>query len=328
MLEAEKKKQEAEKQQEASEAGEPPVKDNMSAAIPVKNPLIALGRLKRRGTLALVTGGEHVSMTTIPTGALPSRRHLQNGNLKLEKKNQGMAADALFREYLLMQFPNYCKEAKEELKYQAEYLISGKPSDQKNLKYVVKRLLFLREGLNYQYCLQHQNLTGAAGEFALALTGMFGMPALTGAMQHALLLGLAYGESLLDVRILLSGGKIPLLKDTASWKLSFETLGSLGNLLERVDGSETEEGLSYTDYLRILLQMCRRPDLKLRALDLIQYRLQRQKGSECFQAQNAIVAIKTRAKWSCRPVFYSLPQAVFGLGAGGTNIWQSGSIAY
>lgn len=96
---------------------EPPVKDNMSAAIPVKNPLIALGRLKRRGTLALVTGGEHVSTTTIPTGALPSRRHLQNGNLKLEKKNQGMAADALFREYLLMQFSNYCKEAKEELKY-------------------------------------------------------------------------------------------------------------------------------------------------------------------------------------------------------------------
>lgn len=208
------------------------------------------------------------------------------------------------------------------------YLISGKPSDRKNLKYVVKRLLFLREGLNYQYCLQHQNLTGAAGELALALTGMFGMPALTGAMQHALLLGLAYGESLLDVRILLSGGKIPLLKDAASWKLSFETLGSLGNLLERVDGSETEEGLSYTDYLRILLQMCRRPDLKLRALDLIQYRLQKQEGSECFQAQNAIVAIKTEAKWSCRPVFYSLPQAVFGLGAGGTNIWQSGSIAY
>ena len=125
VLEAEKKKQEAEKQQEASEAGEPPVKDNMSAAIPVKNPLIALVRLKRRGTLALVTGGEHVSTTTIPTGAFPSRRHLQNGNLKLEKKNQGMAADALFREYLLMQFPNYCKEAKEELKYQAEYLISG-----------------------------------------------------------------------------------------------------------------------------------------------------------------------------------------------------------
>ena len=273
---AEKKKQDAEQQQEALEVDEPPVKDNMSAAIPVKNPLIALGRLKRRGTLALVTGGEHVSTTTIPTGAFPSRRHLQNGNLKLEKKNQGMGADALFREDLLMQFPNYCKEAKEELKYQAEYLISGNPSDQKNLKYVVKRLLFLREGLNYQYCLQHQNLNGAAGELALALTGMFGMPALTGAMQHALLLGLAYGESLLDVRILLSGGKIPLLKDAASWKLSFETLGSLGNLLESVDGSETEEGLSYTDYLRILLQMCRRPDLKLRALDLIQYRLQRQ----------------------------------------------------
>ena len=157
---------------------------------------------------------------------------------------------------------------------------------------------------------------------------MFGMPALTKAMQHALLLGLAYGESLLDVRILLSGGKIPLLKDAASWKLSFATLGSLGNLLERVDGSEAEEGLSYTDYLRILLQMCRRSDLKLRALDLIQYRLQKQEGSKCFQAQNAIVAIKTEAKWSCRPVFYSLPQAVFGLGAGGTSIWQSGSIAY
>ena len=325
-LEAEKKKQE--KQPEASESEDHPVNDDTPAAIPVKNPLTALGRLKRRGTLSLVTGGTHVSKTTIPTGALPSRKHLQNGTLKLEKKNRGMAADALFREYLLIQFPNYCKEAKEELKYQVEYLISGKPSDQKNLQYVVKRLLFLREGLNYRYCLQQQRLNGAAGELALALTGMFGMPALTEAMRHALLLGLAYGESLLDVRILLAGGKIPLFKDAASWRLSFETLGSLGRILEHVDGSEAEEGLDYTDYLRILLQMCKRSDLKLRALDLIQYRLQKQDGSEGFQAQNAIVAIKTRAEWSCRPVFYSLPQAVFGLGAGGTKIWQSGSIAY
>lgn len=326
-LEAEKKKQE-EKQQETSESGDHPVKDDTSPAVPVKNPLTALGRLKRRGTLALVTGGASVSMTTIPTGALPSRKRLQKGTLKLEKKNRGMTADALFREYLLMQFPNYCKEAKEELKYQVEYLISGKPSDQKNLKYVVKRLLFLREGLNYRYCLQHQKLNGAAGELALALTGMFGMPALTEAMRHALLLGLAYGESLLDVRILLAGGKIPLFKDAVSWRLSFETLGSLGSILEHVDGSEQEEGLDYTDYLRILLQMCKRSDLKLRALDLIQYQLQKQDGSEDFQAQNAIVAIKTSAKWSCQPVFYSLPQALFRLGTGGTKIWQSGSIAY
>ena len=325
-LEAEKKRQE--EKQEASDSEDHPVNDDTPATIPVKNPLTALGRLKRRGTLSLVTGGAPISTTTISTGALPSRKRLQNGSLELEKKHHGMAADALFREYLLLQFPNYCQEEKEELKYQAEYLIGGKPSDQKNLNYVVKRLLFLREGLNYRYCLQQPKLNGAAGELALALTGMFGMPALTEAMRHALLLGLAYGESLLDVRILLAGGKIPLFKDAASWRLSFETLGSLGSMLEGVDGSGTEEGLDYTGYLRILLQMCKRSDLKLRALDLIQYRLQKKDGSENFQAQNAIVAIQTRAEWSCRPVFYSLPQAVFGLGSGGTKIWQSGSIAY
>lgn len=328
MLEAEKRKQEHEKEQEMIEAGVHPPESETDAVISVQNPLTVLGRLKRKGTLALVTGGAAVSTTVIPTGALPSRKHLRSGMMKLEKKHQGTAADALFREYLLMWFPNYCGEAKEELKYQAEYLISGKPSDEKNLKRVVKQLLFLREGLNYRYCLQDQEMNGTAGELAFALTGMFGIPALTVATRHALLLGLAYGESILDVRILLAGGRVPLFKDTASWQLSFETLGTLGSILANVDGSWQEEGLDYTEYLRILLQMCKRSDLKMRALDLIQYRLQKQFGSESFQAQNAIVAIETRAEWSCRPVFYSLPQAVLGLGRSETKIWQSGSMAY
>lgn len=327
MLEAEKKKQEEQKK-EAAESGECSVESETASTIPMKNPLISLGRLKRRGTLQLVTGGEAVSMTTMATGSLPSRKRVRSGTLKLEKTHHGLTADALFREYLLMQFPNYCGEATEALKYQAEYLISGKPSDQKNLKHVVMRLLLLREGLNYQYCLKTQELNGAAGELALALTGGFGIPALTTATRHALLLGLAYGESLLDVRTLLAGGKVALFKDAASWQLSFETLGMLGSILERTDGNGQEEGLDYTDYLRILLQMCKRSDLKLRALDLIQYRLQQQSGSEGFQAQNAIVAIETRAEWSCRPVFYSLPQAMFGLGKSETKIRQSGSMAY
>lgn len=321
-LEREKKQQEQQQSEEHAPESEP------QQEVTVKNPLTALGGLKRKGTLALVTGGAALSDETIQTGALPSRGRLQSGTRKLKRTYQGMVCDAWFREYLLSFFPNYCGEAKEELKYQAEYLLVGKPSDQRNLKQVVKRLLLLREGLNYRYCLTNPGISGRAEKLALALTGGFGIPALTAATRHALLLGIAYGESLLDVRTLLANGKVPLIKDETSWRLSFEMLGELGNLLKAEDGRGGADGLDYTDYLRLLMQTTKRSDLKLRALDLIQYRMQKRSGSEGFQAQNAIVAIEAEASWRCQPVFYSLPQAIFGLGNGGTGIEQGGSMAY
>lgn len=51
-------------------------------------------------------------------------------------------------------------------------------SDKKNLKYVVNRLLLIREGMNYLYALEAPEMNGKAEGLAVTLTGFLGMPRL------------------------------------------------------------------------------------------------------------------------------------------------------
>lgn len=295
---------------------------------PAHNPLQEIAKLRKKSILSIVTWDREVSGKQVKTGSFPSKNRLKEGTLDTERKHQGMAADALFREYLLMHFPFYGNDTpKRTLDYQLEYLLGGKDSDEKNLKHVVGRLLLLREGMNYLYCLQNGQIQSQAQSLAVTLTGFLGIPALTAATRHALMLAWAYGESLVDVRILLDGGKIPLQKDAASWSLSLENLGRITEIL-RAGAADKGTGLSYRDYLRILLNLESLSAQKMRALDLIQAELQSMEDCSGFKAENCIVALKSSTSWRCRPVFLRLPAAVTGLRARGITIKQEGSIAY
>lgn len=213
------------------------------------------------------------------------------------------------------------------LDYQVEYLLGGKKSDQENLKYVINRLLLLREGMNYLYCMSDPQISSQANGLAVSLTGFLGIPALTAATGQAILLAWAYGESLIDVRILLDGGKVPLNKTPVSWQLSVENLGQLAEILRNgADGNQ--DGMSYDGYLRVLLHMGNLSSQKMRALDLIQLDLQQNGGLPQFEVQNCVVAVKTSAEWKCRSVFLRLSAAVMGVRTADTEFSQNGSIGY
>ena len=141
------------------------------------------------------------------------------------------------------------------------------------------------------------------------------------------MLAWAYGESLIDVRVLLDGGKIPIVKDASSWSLTVDNLGRVTEILEQgASGGET--GLTYQEYLRVLLNMGSVTAQRMRALDMIQAELRSQSNSSEFKAENCIVALKSSTKWKCRPVFLRLPMSVMGLSGGDVQIMQEGSIAY
>ena len=55
---------------------------------------------------------------------------------------------------------------------------------------------------------------------AAAACTLIALPALTPLLESAILLAWAYAESVYDVRSLLAGGKVPLLKDDGSWHYS------------------------------------------------------------------------------------------------------------
>lgn len=295
---------------------------------PQNNPLDEIARLRKKSILQIVTWDQNISNKKIKLSGLPSRGWIQSGNLEPIVENSGLTANVLFREYLLMYFPNYASKGEgEALNYQVEYLLGGKATDEGNLDYVAKRLLLIREGMNYLYCAQHPQMSGQAGSLAVSLTGFLGIPALTTATKHALLLAWAYGESLVDVRVLLDGGRIPIYKDSGSWKLSLENLGRITEILQQ--GAEANgEGIAYRDYLRILLNLGSLKKQKMRALDLIQTELQGEAETAEFEAEDCIVAVKTRSAWTCRPIFFSLPEAVMGIPSGTVTFEQQGSIAY
>ena len=51
---------------------------------------------------------------------------------------------------------------------------------------------------------------------------------------QGILLAWAYGEAIMDIRTLISGGKVPLVKNAEDWKLSLSGLMQLGSAGENV----------------------------------------------------------------------------------------------
>ena len=71
-------------------------------------------------------------------------------------------------------------------------------------------------------------------------------------LTHVILLAWALIEARYDTSVLLSGGKIPLMKDSSSWHCDLDS--ALSGSWEGTD-TDSQKGLSYKDYLRIFLYL-------------------------------------------------------------------------
>ncbi|MCC8137291.1 MAG: DUF5702 domain-containing protein [Clostridiales bacterium] len=323
-LEDEKQERLSELESELSESGE-----NTEILIETaENPLTEIAKLRKKSTLEIVTWDKAISEKTVARTSLPSKSSLRTGSLKTETAHSGLVSNVLFREYLVRYFGSYISEESDgELEYQLEYILGGKISDKKNLQYVVNRLLLIREGMNYACCSGNTAMSIQAETLATTLTGFLGIPALTAATKHALLLAWSYGESLIDVRILLDGGKVPLNKKESDWSLTLENLSRVTEVLQS-GAKGKEEGLSYQDYLRILLNMGSLKNQKIRALDMVQMRMRQEEGMEAFEVQNCIVAVSARVTYRCGQVFFGLPEAVMGITGASLTFTQTAGMAY
>ena len=92
-------------------------------------------------------------------------------------------------------------------------------------------------------------------------------------MELRLLLAWAYGESIVDVRALLSEKKVAVVKSDATWQLQLSSLVKLGTSEDVTEQKDAEGGLSYREYLIGLLLMEEKESLCMRSLDLIESNL-------------------------------------------------------
>lgn len=247
------------------------------------NPIDVVKKLQGLNLLTLVLEDtETISNRKVVEHELASHRELQKGR-GYEKSfpNHNVLHKYLFTTYLNKHFYNYQNFSEEHpILYEAEYLLGGKPSDEENLKVVASKLLMLRMGINYSYLFASGERQAEAQAMALGLSSLLVAPEAAELVKQALLFAWAYGESVLDLRSLFRGQKIPAYKTDANWTLQLAKVPELLKNEKTEVGFSDKEGVAYQEYLRTLFLMEQEEILSMRALDLIELNL-RIKADEC-----------------------------------------------
>lgn len=231
-----------------------------------------------------------------------SQRELEKGKNSVTEETDWLDR-VLLQQYLLTYFADYSNPAKDRgLSYELEYLIAGTDNDIENLRTVVNELLMIREAANFVYLLSDGDKMLQAELLATVLGGASANPAIIQVVKIGLLLAWAFAESVLDVRALLQGKKIPLVKSQDLWTLALENIGSLSK--EYLVAKESDLGISYKTYLGILLLFQSDRSLAYRAMDMQEITLQ--KTDDSLQMDQMIVRMRVTNTYTCAPVFASL----------------------
>lgn len=272
------------------------------------NPMEEVEGIRSVGILGLVyPDSESLSQNWVDAQSLPSRRELYEGT-GLENYEEHAISRVLFQQYLSKQF--VCALTGEEethgsLQYELEYLLTGQEHDVDNLKGVVNRLLLLREGVNFAYLMTDQTKVMQAYEAAVLLVGYTGMVPLIEATKYAILLSWAFGESIVDLKILLSGEKVVVVKDAATWKTSLENIGQVASM--DVEALSDDGGISYKDYLNLLILVTNQDELAMRALDLVEVDVRQRTGNSHFRVDCCMAMMEVTVCTEAQVLFPALP---------------------
>lgn len=260
----------------------------------VKNPIPVIKRLIGRNILSLILPQDTVvSGKTIVKNRVLSGRSQEKGSASTVSAGHpkySAAEELLFREYFIRKFGNYKNPEENALSYEWEYLIQGKESDYDNLKEIAMKLLLIREGLNLTAILSDQQKMSEIAGMAALIAAAFLFPPAEGVIQTALVICWSFGESLMDLRTLFHGGKIPTVKNGTNWQLSLENLINVTEQTEK----NYQEGLDYEDYLKVLLFMKNRSEITVRGMDLVELGM-RSTGRVNFRLDHCVGSMEIRA---------------------------------
>ena len=217
------------------------------------------------------------------------------------------ANKALFTEYILEHLGNY-RETKENsvLDYEAEYVLGGKKADKDNLSSVIGKIVLIRSGLNLISLLQDGEKRTATYALASGIIGFTGQPVLIKIVQLLIISAWSAAESLTDVKALLEGKKVPILKKADDWNLSLEGIKNFSE--EMITGKDCKHGLTYEDYLRVLLLMQNRKKQYFRTMDILQANMCANEN-ENFRFKDSIAAVTVRTEYVANILFPTLPPA-------------------
>lgn len=213
--------------------------------------------------------------------------HVGSGMQEGTDYPQGLADNILFHEYILDKCSKYTEVLnKSLLKYQVEYIIGGKDSDEENLKSIVHKLLLIREAANAIYLLSDSGKMAEIETVSTVLSLVCMVPEIEPLVRYSILFAWAYVESIQDVRNLLDKKRVPLMKTGSTWSTKLFHMTEYQKHF--ADGDPEGEGLSYEDYLRVFLCMTGENKVTLRLADLMEMDIRLTAGNENFRLDGCI----------------------------------------
>lgn len=273
---------------------------------PAENPLEIIKNLWHQGTLSLVLkDAKAVSNMKEDWSDAVSKREKYTG-IGLEPIQTDAMDTLLFTEYLLDHFACYTSgEAAGTLAYELEYLLCGNEKDQSNLSETVQRLLAVREAANLAYLAADASKQELAYSVALSLAGVTANPGIIYAVKCGLLAAWALAESVLDVRALLSGDKIAIIKNSAQWTSDLLHLGSVFSSFGTA--TNCQNGLSYQRYLGFLLMM-QAQKVSYRAMNIQEHVIRSKEGFEDFCMDHLVIDAEIAMNYSSHTIFTGMEQ--------------------
>ncbi len=277
------------------------VEEGVFQEVPLNNPADVANATRSSGVLNLVLENPSaVSAVKVNLNDYISHRTCLRGTgmCKEAAAISGKPNELAFQAYLFEKCGYYGHEMEKSLlKYQIEYLVAGKDVDWENLEAVAKRLLCWREVANVIYILSDSTKVAEAKAMAGALAAVLMCPALLEPVAYTILFAWAYVESLQDVKTLLSGGRVPIIKTAADWKTG---INSLTNVRGSLVADEGGRGLNYREYLQLMLFLQNPEKRTFCAMDVMEMDIRRTPGNAgfrldaCFDTYQAKLSVSSQ----------------------------------
>lgn len=294
------------------------------------NPFEIYRAIKSKGILGMVIDDENISDKTFDSIHRFDDRELSQGNAVLHSDTAGydvtVPEELLYVWYLGECFNNYSSDSGDEsLSYEMEYIINGAERDRDNLSGVVLRLLGVRELCNIAAIVSSERLMREAHTLAISISAAAASPALIEPIRAAVVAIWALVESVLDVRTLLHGGRISLVKSIGEWTSRSDNLGSF--VSGDIRAIESEQGISYMTYLYAFIYMLNDKDRAYRPMELMENEICKNTGCENLRMNNLMYSMKIECLCEGEPELLSFVT----LSSPGYNLYKSrarGEISY
>jgi hypothetical protein len=255
--------------------------------ITLGNPADVVNSQKGIGALNLaIPDRSGVSKVAVNLSEYASHRKLNKGTGLSYTEDISFTEKLLLEQYYYEKCSRYGAELEKSLlKYQLEYLVYGKESDWGNLEKMAENLLFIREASNMMYLFGCQEKVNEAELVAAALSAILFVPELKDPVKYSILFAWTFAESISDLNILFSGGRVPLIKSDSTWRLGlFEML----NFRSFLGGGDLGEGLRYEDYLRTRLFLTDLQTKTMRLADIIEMDVRKTAGNARFMLDHCL----------------------------------------